>query len=192
MDSSTGVLSIWDLFRLRPDAVGGFAVAQRVLASGGEQSFYAGDDALPLSTGRPDGADGDGRQAAHWKDDTLTGRYIGIMDPTIGLGETQSITDNDTSVLEAIGYRTNSLTGSVYLIPLVSGRPQRGGLSTPPLNLGFLSLCSIDNSPPMPQLRVELNGNQDVDLFVRFGERVVIQGFIRGAIMFPPARLALR
>jgi hypothetical protein len=26
-------------------------------------------------------------------------------------------------------------------------------------------------------LRIELNGNQDVDLFVRFGERVFIQGF---------------
>jgi len=180
MDSSTGVeLSIWDLFRLRPDAVGGFAMAQRVLASGGEQSFYAGDDALPLSTGRPDGAGGDQRQAAHWKDDTLTGRYIGIMDPTIGFGEAQSITDNDTSVLEAIGYRTNGLTESPFLIPLVSGRPQRGGMSAPPLNLGFLSHLqySIAVPPDAAQLRIELNGNQDVDLFVRFGERVVIQGF---------------
>lgn len=101
MDSSIGVeSSIWDLFRVRPDAISGFAAAQRILTSGGEQSFYAGDAALPLSTGRPDGAGGDGRQASHWKDDNLTGQYIGVMDPTIGPGEPYFITDNDTAVLD--------------------------------------------------------------------------------------------
>jgi hypothetical protein len=29
---------------------------------------------------------GDGNQASHWKDDVLTGSFIGIMDPTAGLG----------------------------------------------------------------------------------------------------------
>lgn len=49
----------------------------------------------------------------------------------------------------------------------------------PPLNLGFLSHLqySIAVAPDAAQLRIELNGNQDVDLFVRFGARVFIQGF---------------
>jgi len=181
MDSSIDVAaSIWDLFRVRPDSTNGdFAAAQRILASGGEQSFYAGDAVLPLSTARPDGASGDGRQASHWKDDSLTARYIGVMDPTIGPGEFHFITDNDAAVLDAIGYRVNSLTQSPILIPLVSGLPQRGGMSMPPLNLGFLSHLqySILVPPGAAQLRIELDGNQDVDLFVRFGERVFIQGF---------------
>lgn len=181
MDSSIDVEpSIWDLFRLRPDAiVSGFAAAQRILASGGEQSFYAGGAALPLSTGRPDGTGGDGRQASHWKDDNLTGRYIGVMDPTIGPGELHFITDNDTAVLDAIGYRANSMTETPTLIPLVSGLPQRGGMVMPPLNLGVLSHLQYSIAVPTgaAQLRIELIGNQDVDLFVRFGERVFIQGF---------------
>ena len=170
--------SIWDLFRVRPDATeSGFAAAQRILASGGEQNFYAGAAALSLSTGRPDGTGGDSRQAAHWKDDNLTGRYIGVMDPTIGPGEFHFVTDNDAAALEAIGYRTTSVTQPPSLIPLVSGRPETGGMISPPPNLGFLSHLqySIAVPPRAAQLRIELNGNQDVDLLVRFGERVVIQ-----------------
>lgn len=179
IDPSTEVgSSILDLFRVRPDAIeSGFAAAQRILASGGEQSFYAGNAALSLSTGRPDGTGGDGRQAAHWKDDNLTGLYMGVMDPTIGPGDFYFITDNDTAALEAIGYRTLSVTQPATLIPLVSGRPQAGGMISPPAGLGFLSHLqySIDVPARADQLQIELNGNQDVDLFVRFGERVVIQ-----------------
>jgi hypothetical protein len=181
MNSSTGVqLSIWDLFRVRPDAIkNGFGGAARIVSSGGEQTFYAGGDAIPTSTGRPDGAGGDGRDASHWKDDNLTGRYLGVMDPTIEFGEHHFITDNDSKVLDAIGYRANSLTEPPTLIPLVSGQPQRGGMVAPPPNAGALSHLqySITVPPDAAQVTIELNGNQDVDLFVRFGERVFIQGF---------------
>jgi hypothetical protein len=181
MDSSIDLEpSIWDLFRVRPDAVkSGFAAAQRILSSSGEQSFYAGDVALSLSTGRPDGSGGDGRQGSHWKDDNLTGRYIGVMDPTIGPGEHHFITDNDIAVLDAIGFRTNSMTQPPTLIPLVSGQPQAGAMVMPPPNAGALSHLqySITVLPGASQLRIDLNGNQDVDLYARFGQRVVIQGF---------------
>ena len=179
IDSSIDVASsIWDLFRGRPEEIrSGFALAQRTLNSGGEQSFYAGDEAVPLSTGRPDGTGGDARQPAHWKDDNLTGRYIGIMDPTVGPGESHFITNNDAAVLEAIGYRVNAY--SPFLTPLFSGEPQTGGMVGPPANLGFLSHLqySIAVPPGAAQLRIELSGNQDVDLYVRFGARVFIQGF---------------
>jgi hypothetical protein len=181
MDSSIDVEpSIWDLFRVRPDAIkSGFAAAQRILSSGGEQSFYEGDVGLSLSTGRPDGTGGDARQASHWKDDNLTGRYIGVMDPTIGPGEHHFITDNDTAVLDAIGFRTSSMTQPPTLIPLVSGQPQAGAMVTPPPNAGALSHLqySIAVPPGATQLRIDLNGNQDVDLYARFGQRVFIQGF---------------
>ncbi len=180
MDSSIETeLSIWDLFRFRPGDTGkDFAAAERVISSGGEQRYYTGGGLLALSTGRPDGTGGDGAQAAHWKDDKLTGQYIGVMDPTLESGERQFITDNDIDVLDSIGYRTRSLVDPTLVVPLVSGRPQPGGMLAPPLGLGVLSHTHYSIAVPSgaTQLKLELNGNQDVDLFARFGQPVVLQG----------------
>ena len=181
VDSSIDVqCSIWDLFRVRPDSIkDGFGSMLRILSSGGDQSFYAGDTATPLSTGRPNSAGGDGRESSHWKDDSLLGQYLGIMDPTLGPGEHYSISDNDTAVLDAIGYRAISTTVPPNLVPLVSAQPQKGEMVAPPADAGVLSHLqySIDVPPGATSLKIELNGDQDVDLFVRFGERVVNQGF---------------
>ena len=58
-----------------------------------------------LSTGRNLG---DGRQASHWKDDTLTNNLIGLMDPTAsGPGGTrpfQDFTKFDLMAFDAMGY----------------------------------------------------------------------------------------
>ena len=181
MDSSLDAEpSIWDLCRVRPDGIkDGFAAAQRIQTSGGEQVFFAGDTATPLSTGRPDGTGGDGRHGAHWKDDNLTGRYIGCMDPTLAPGEHHFITNNDTAVLDAIGYQAKGVTEFPSLIPLISGQPQAGGMFAPPPNTGALSHTQYSIAVPAgaTQLKIDLNGNQDVDLFARFGQRVFIQGF---------------
>jgi hypothetical protein len=183
--------SIWDLYRLRPDAINlpgsaavpsahsDFTTAQRILSSGGEQIFYAGGTKLRLSTARPDGTGGDGRQASHFQDDKLTGNYLGVMDPTIAPGEHQLITDNDLIVLDAIGYRTKSVIDPTIVVPLISGRPQSGGMSAPPSSgLGVLSHThySIVVPPEANQLRIDLTGNQDVDLFARFGRPVFNSG----------------
>ncbi|HSB11922.1 MAG TPA: NF038122 family metalloprotease [Blastocatellia bacterium] len=168
--------SIWDLFRVCPDSgQAGLTGATRLLSSGGEQSFFTGDRALALSTGRPDGQGGDGREASHWKDDNLTGETIGVMDPTIGPGEHYSMTSDDVLVLETIGFRLRSL----FLVPLISGRPQTGGMPGPPSGLGFVSHTQYSIAVPAGAtgLRIDLNGNQDVDLFARFGQRVFNQGF---------------
>jgi hypothetical protein len=101
------------------------------------------------------------------------------MDPTIGPGEHHFITDADVSVLAAIGYQSVKLADSVLIIPLVSGRQQSGGMVAPPLSLGVISHTQY--SIPVPggatQLKLNLDGDQDVDLFARFGQRVFIQGF---------------
>jgi len=104
--------SIWDLFRFRPGAanLGTFATAQRVMTSGGTQVYFNGQNntfgsqELRLSTGGPFGTAGDGNQSSHWKDDDITGQYIGIMDPNIGSGETSPITSNDVNTLDSFGY----------------------------------------------------------------------------------------
>ncbi len=167
--------SIWDLFRVRPDATD-FGTAQRILSSGGEQNFYTAK--LALSTGRPDGTFGDGRQPSHWKDDDLTDKYLGAMDPTIEPGEHPFITDSDVAVLDAIGYRTKSLLDPTTVVSLIPDLPQTGGMLAPPPGLGVLSHVqySIAVPPDADELRINLSGNQDVDLYARFARPIVNQG----------------
>jgi len=183
--SSTVAVSVWDLFRFRPGiTLETFSTAQRILSSGGEQVFFAGPPALPLSTGRPDGSGGDGNQASHWKDDALTGQYIGIMDPTARPGERDEITENDLKALDFFGYRVSAQgqpPPSGDVVDLTSGVPQQGSIPAPSQpGSGVLGQTQyrIQVLTGATQLRVELRaaGNQDVDLYVRFGQKVEIQG----------------
>ncbi len=97
-------MTVWDLFRLRPGAtMGTLGTADRILSSGGAQVFYEGNE-FQLSTGRPDGTSEDGLQPSHWRDDSIVGQRIGIMDPTIATGVRQTITLNDLTALDLFGY----------------------------------------------------------------------------------------
>ena len=171
--------SIWDLFRVRPDAVNNtFSTAQRIVSSGGEQRFYDGGTPLGLSTGRPDGTGGDGREASHWKDYSLSSVYLGVMGPALRTGERQFLTDDDVAVLDAIGYRTKSLFDPTTVVPLSSGVPERGGMFAPPPGLGVLSHThySIIVPPGATQLRMDLSGTQDIDLYARSDQPVFNNG----------------
>ena len=98
-------VTVWDLFRLRPGAsMSMLGTADRILTSGGAQVFFEGSSELQLSTGRPDGTGGDGLQPSHWRDDSVVGQRIGIMDPTIPAGVHQTITFNDLTALDLFGY----------------------------------------------------------------------------------------
>ena len=102
------LLTTWDIFRFRPGVTPEtFNTASRVTLSGGEHVYFTGSGGvLGLSTGRPDGSGGDGRQASHWKDNRLTdGVYVGVMDPTLSDGERIVITENDLDALDWMGWR---------------------------------------------------------------------------------------
>ena len=122
--------TIWDLFRFRPGAasVGTFVTAPRIMTSGGTQVYFNGQtntfgtQELRLSTGGPLGDVGDGNQSSHWKDNDLTGVYIGIMDPNIDFGVHNPITNNDVNTLDSFGYAVGAS---------VSAPPQ--GPPAPPL-----------------------------------------------------------
>jgi hypothetical protein len=113
----------WDLFRLRP---GGLVLTslsnrQRAQVSGGEQVFFAGGEEFALSTGTVAGTGGDGQQGSHWKDDSLTGQYIGTMDPTGTEGDRDVLTAADLTALNAFGYKINP-AAKVYEVLTVSDR----------------------------------------------------------------------
>jgi hypothetical protein len=99
-------VSVWDLFRFRPGvAAGSFPSSPRVLLSGGSHIFFTGNSELELSTGRQDSVGGDGRQPHHWKDNILSGHYIGVMDPIFSLGERTPVTGHDLAALDMMGYK---------------------------------------------------------------------------------------
>ncbi len=102
-------VTVLDFFRFRPGVnLTTFPTAQRILASGGAQIFFGGGVELGLSTGRGDSTGGDENQASHWKDDALTGLYLGVMDPTASNGQREQITQNDLHAFDTIGYRVRS------------------------------------------------------------------------------------
>jgi hypothetical protein len=114
-------VTVWDLFRLRPGAsMGTLATANRILSSGGAQVFFQGNSELQLSTGRPDNSGQDGLQPSHWRDDSLVGQRIGLMDPTVATGIRTTLTLNDLAALDLFGYT---------LKPLGNNRPTVSGLA---------------------------------------------------------------
>jgi uncharacterized protein (TIGR03437 family) len=99
----------WDLFRFRAEGLSFSALnaRPRALVAGGSQVFFAGGEEYALSTGAPDGTNGDTNQGSHWKADEQTGRYIGILDPTGSTGQRSDITAADLEALSNFGYLLN-------------------------------------------------------------------------------------
>jgi hypothetical protein len=129
-DKVTGAFSptILDLFRFasagadHPTTVSDFTTFPRELAPGYEESTIGSvnlsggllsDSEYAMSTGYNTG---DGRQASHWKDNGITGQYVGLMNPTIGYGEIHPITDADIRALDLIGYTPVPEPGFFILI----------------------------------------------------------------------------
>ena len=101
-------VNVWDFYRFRPGVNSdNFATAPRLMMAGDEHAHFAGLNESGLSTARLDGQFGDGRQAPHWKDDSLTGELIGIMDPTAANGTRDEISAQDLLTLGHFGYQIN-------------------------------------------------------------------------------------
>jgi hypothetical protein len=181
LDSSIDVaLSTWDLFRFRPGVtLATFPSAPRVIASGGSQVFFIGGQEIALATGRPDGTGGDLDQASHWKDDQITGNYIGIMDPSARDGQLLTITQNDRDALEFFGHSLSPVTpipGDTFA--LTSEVPQFSAMVAPTGNSCLLNGLQFAITVPTgtTQLKIDLNGISDTDLYVRFNQRLAVQG----------------
>ncbi|MCP9493491.1 MAG: BACON domain-containing protein [Pyrinomonadaceae bacterium MAG19_C2-C3] len=176
--SSRATASVWDFFRFRSGTtLNSFTTAPRILSSGGTQTFFAGANESMLSTGRNDGTGGDGNQATHWKDDRLTGLYIGIMDPTGSRGDRNQITANDLNAIEAFGYTLRTSTSPPpngdTIVALASGASVSGSIAAPPGGGTRYGTTQYTIEVPVGAtgLRIDLNGTPDIDLYVRQNRR---------------------
>lgn len=101
----TVYLNPLDLFRFRtadvPATAAQFTSAIRSLEPGVAANFSDTNNVYGFSTGY---YTGDGRQASHWKDDDLTGTWIGLMDPTLAYGVSFDVAAADVRSLDLIGY----------------------------------------------------------------------------------------
>lgn len=116
-----------DLFRFErlannPANASQFTTFARNLVPGADTIFDHIAGEYRFSTGV---ALGDGRQASHWKDDALTGTYLGMLDPTLSYGTVQAIRTPDLIAMDLIGYDVvvpepamllTGLTGSLVLL----------------------------------------------------------------------------
>lgn len=76
-------------------------------------SIDGGNTALAnFSSGSDTGAGGDGYQASHWERQS---NALGIMDPTLGLGERSQISALDLQALDVIGWDTKSQDANATL-----------------------------------------------------------------------------
>jgi len=114
-----------DLFRFQdgePDVdptTDTFGTTPRSLVIDGVPMFDDGTNEWAMSSVT------DGWQASHWKDDAITGTYLGIMDPTLPVAHMESITNADLRAFDLIGYE-------------VTTAPEPGSLSA--LTLGAVGL----------------------------------------------------
>jgi hypothetical protein len=101
-----------DLFRFRnlsgeyPTSASQFSTLTRDMIPGDDDLFSDTHLRLQFSTGA---GHGDSRGASHWKDDVLTGNYIGIMDPSVVPGGSEPITADDVRALQLIGWTATSV-----------------------------------------------------------------------------------
>ena len=111
--------AMWDLYRFRTGTTSGtFTTANRIMTIGGPPNdplqfyFVPGESELGLSNGGPSGSsenNADGNQSSHWKQASLNGGYIGIMDPRIPSGTIRPITTNDVNAINIFGYNSNAV-----------------------------------------------------------------------------------
>lgn len=124
-DINRGLTSIsprpLDLFRFTeggandPDSVSDFATFTRDLRPNVEVNTDIITDEWRMSTGVTGGTfGGDGRQASHWKDGSLTGNTIGMMDPTLAAQQVFPFSIADLRALDLIGYEIVGLLPGDY------------------------------------------------------------------------------
>lgn len=95
-----------DLYRFaqrggNPTSAARFTRSTRSAVPGRAEVFDDVESESALSTGV---FSGDGRQASHWKDDALTGTFVGVMDPTLAFSTIEPVTAADRRALDLIGY----------------------------------------------------------------------------------------
>jgi len=141
---------VLDLFRFPssgpndPADAAQFTTADRTLVPGQDASFDSVADEWRFSTGTTNPAypGTDGRQASHWKDNTLTGTLIGTMDPTLTAGTSFHLTRADLRSLDLIGwdielgipgdYDANRVVGQGDLSLVLQHWGQAASLGNPP------------------------------------------------------------
>ena len=98
-----------------PDNEPEFTAFARNFIPGANDAFDELASVHRLSTGA---FTGDGNQASHWKDDSLTGINIGVMDPTLGSGVAFDVAASDARALDLMGY-------DAIIVPAVSECPEQ-------------------------------------------------------------------
>ncbi len=104
----------------------------------------------------------------------FTPSSLGLQTAMLTIASNDPTTPSATVALSGVG---GTLTGAATVF-LTSGAAVTGSVIAPSGGLGVLlnTQYAIFVPPGATQLKIDLTGNQDVDLFARFGQRIVIAG----------------
>jgi hypothetical protein len=154
--------TLLDLSRFRDYNIQSYTTAQREANPGrGPHIFFSpklpveetGKAGIELSRGY---ATGDGNQASHWKANDITGVYIGVMDPTLGSGESLPITKADALAFREIGYTINEAV--VPMLFYARRIAERKYMVFAQLTTGSFVKCRFDTNIVVLASYVDSNG----------------------------------
>jgi hypothetical protein len=100
------------------------------------------------------------------------------MDPTVPKGQVRTISNNDLAAIDSMGYSLTPGAGGGSGVKLTSGLGQIGAVA--PAQATQCALGNTQYTIVVPQgasgLTVTLTGNQQDDLFIRYGQQVTVAG----------------
>ncbi len=108
----------------------------------------------------------------HLKTASATGKFSGMQDPAI------SAVNRETKAQDKFGGWAQQLTAAPdqTIVNLTSGAPVTGSIAAPQPGSAVLGGTQYTINVPAgaTQLNITLSGNQDVDLFARFGQAIAV------------------
>ncbi|MEW6129290.1 MAG: NF038122 family metalloprotease [Acidobacteriota bacterium] len=166
-ETASDFVSTWDMFRFQPDGSTGIFTTAKRLSLTDEASLFFANPAT-----REDG------QSSHWQTEHF-GRHTGIMQSTIQSGERLRISNNDLEAMQYIGHTVSLTPASTDdFIALTSGVALTRTMAAPPE--GDCLLDPVQYTIQIPsdatQLKVELTGTPNLELFVRINDPVLAFG----------------
>jgi hypothetical protein len=173
LPATSAFVTPWDMFRFGTTSKP-LATPQHLSNADAEEIVFANYLQKPISDGQNDRKSSEDHSASHWQDESSGGGYFGIMESVAHFGQRLTITRNDLQALAFMGHSVASAEAEDTIV-LTSGVEVTGTTDAP--WQGTCLLHPVQYTIQVPsgatQVKIELVGMPNLDLFVRIYGRVL-------------------
>jgi hypothetical protein len=171
----------WDLLRSRSSVTTNrFTAAQLISNAGVEPQDFTGDHPILLSVKPSNHPGSDALQSAsHWRNESSGNHDFGLMEAIARFGQRLTITQNDLRALAYLGHSVELTPAAAEeVIALASGVAVMGSTAAPSQDVCLLHPVQYTIQVPnnATQVKIDLAGRPNLDLFVRINGPVLIYG----------------